>query len=343
MRINLPYLILGACLTLFSSASPTLAFPNDFDGDGKSDLAVYRPSFGQWYIFPSSSTCPPNIPATGYGGCVHQWGLSTDRFLSGDFDGDGRADQTVVRPNTMIWYIRFSSSGGNAVVQLGLPPDTIDAVDVDNNGISEMMVYRPSTDTWYIRYYSPSTGSVQVLSYYMPTFPGWITDYPASAQYSPVDGVEPGIYFHFISQPDNADRLGWTWLLRTTGSFGGYTHVFGSTSVLPAIGNYGPSAGTLDDWVRWIPTNGEWRTVQNANGAPANPPGITATFWGAPGDIPVSGDYDGDGINDPTVWRETNGTWFIKPSTGICPSYSTPYGIGGCSKQWGLTGDKPIL
>jgi hypothetical protein len=46
----------------------------DYDGDGKSDIAVWRPDDGVWYILPSGS--PGTYTAT-------QWGTVGDEAISG--------------------------------------------------------------------------------------------------------------------------------------------------------------------------------------------------------------------------------------------------------------------
>ncbi len=59
----------------------------DYDGDGRSDLAVFRPSTGFWYILRSSDGSF----------FAMQFGVETDILAPGDFDGDGKTDVAVYR------------------------------------------------------------------------------------------------------------------------------------------------------------------------------------------------------------------------------------------------------
>lgn len=106
----------------------------DFDGDGLSDFAVFRPSDSTWYIRGSTE-----------GPSAVRWGLPTDKLVPEDYDGDGKTDPAVFRDG--VWYL-LNSSEGPTGVQWGLPGDIPVAADYTGDGRSEIAVFRDGA--WWI-------------------------------------------------------------------------------------------------------------------------------------------------------------------------------------------------
>jgi spore coat protein A, manganese oxidase len=108
----------------------------DFDGDGKMDAAVYRPSDGVWYIRQSSDGQIRYI----------SWGLATDKFIPADYDGDGKTDPAVFRDG--VWYILRSSDNQVEYANFGLANDLPVPADYDGDGKADIGVFRDGV--WYI-------------------------------------------------------------------------------------------------------------------------------------------------------------------------------------------------
>jgi hypothetical protein len=76
----------------------------------------------------------------------------------------------------------------------------------------------------------------------------------------------------------------------------------------------------------WRPSQGNWYVINSSTNT------SIVYQWGLQGDIPVPGDYDGDGKTDLAVWRPVEGNWYIVfSSTGM-----------QAVAQWGLPDDIPV-
>jgi hypothetical protein len=119
----------------------------DFNADGRDEIAVFRPSEGNWYIYDNFEQSYRMV----------HWGASGDIPMARDFDGDARADIAVYRPSEGKWYILGSIFDQIIIRQFGLSEDIPVPSDFDKDGVSDIAVFRPSDATWYITRSSDNT------------------------------------------------------------------------------------------------------------------------------------------------------------------------------------------
>ncbi|HWG99128.1 MAG TPA: N-acetylmuramoyl-L-alanine amidase, partial [Pilimelia sp.] len=108
----------------------------DFDGDGVTDLALFRPGTGSWSI---------RYSTTGRVGGVRLGGPG-DVPVPADTDGDGRAEPMVYGTATGLWR----RAGAPAVRWGGVPGDVPVPADYGGDGRAELAVWRPTNGTWYV-------------------------------------------------------------------------------------------------------------------------------------------------------------------------------------------------
>lgn len=260
------------------TAAPGFRAPFDYDGDDKTDVSIFRPGLGQWWILSSSDSS--NFALT--------FGVSTDMITPADFTGDQKTDIAFFRPATGSWFILRSEDFTFFAFPFGTNGDIPAPSDFDGDNKADPTVFRPSTNTWFIQ---KSAGGTDIIGF------GSSGDKPVVADYDGDNKADIAIYRPALGQ----------WWVRRSSDLSVFALTFGLSSDRPVQGHY--TADNKADIAFFRPSSGEWFIQRSEDNSFFSFP------FGTPGDVPVPGDYDGDNRFDAGVFRPSANTWFVQRST----------------------------
>ncbi|PYT00096.1 MAG: hypothetical protein DMF63_09000 [Acidobacteria bacterium] len=261
-----------------SPAFPVQAL--DQDGDGITDLTVYRPSTGDWYTRGSTK----NI--------IRHFGADGDMPVAIPL-AFRNGESTVFRPSTGTWYSQLGCCTAQSVLW-GTAGD-IPTAEAFSGGINmNYTVFRPSTGMWYA-YVRPEDNLPHITLKF-----GLAGDIPVPGNYSPDRFADIAVY-----RPSTG-----VWYIFERSSFNVPDHIrivaFGIPGDKPVQGDY-DGDGLLDPAI-YRPSTGTWWVLRSSDNQQH------AFQFGSEEDIPATGDYDGDGIFDFAVFRPSTGNWYVRNS-----------------------------
>lgn len=238
------------------------------------------------------------------------------------YGGYSSSDYTQPR-NTRIQPMSWNSYGSpNLGTPVPLGQEIAEPItestafgDFDGDGLTDYALFTPSTGQWNVRSSTPP-GNISTFQFGqngdIPLIGNWSTSFTAeTAVFRPSNG---NWYVRF--QDGTSASLPW-----------------GTNGDIPLIGAW---SGQMRDEVVFRPSNGAWYIRFGDTGA------TTTVYWGGGGtntsDIPLVGNFGGNGMIDQVAYRPSNGGWYVRDGKSGNP-LGTFYWGGGP----GYTNDIPLI
>ena len=199
------------------------------------------------------------------------FGAENDLPVSGDYNGDGTADISLFRGSAGLWAAR-----GVTRVYFGGSSDQPAAGDYNGDGSCDIGIFRGSSGLWAIRGVTRSYFGVG-------------SDLPVSGDYNGDGSVDIALFRGSAG----------LWAVR------GVTRTyFGGSDDLPLPGDYSGSGSRSPAIFR--ESSGLWAVRS-----------VTRLYFGTDGDRPVPADFNGSGADDIGIFRPSSGLWAINGITRV--------------------------
>ncbi|MBP9663344.1 MAG: VCBS repeat-containing protein [Pyrinomonadaceae bacterium] len=292
----------------------------DMNGDTRTDWTLVRNIGGgptgqvAWFTSYNGSG----------GGQTDVFGTAADNFVSGDFDGDKKADVAVWRSNPIaaFFYILRSSDSTFVPIQWGITGDKPEVVgDYDGDNKADCAVYRSGASAgqqsfWHIL--KSSDGG------YLPIQWGQNGDFEAPGDYDGDGRMDAAVQ-------RNAGGGSAIFFIRYfNGTFSQI--VFGTPTDVIVPGDYDGDGKTDLAVTRGV--SGQMNWFYDPSSIPGTQ--IVQTIFGASAtDFRAQGDYDGDGRTDQAVWRPS-------ATPGQSAFFVNGSATGFFAFQHGQNGDYPV-
>lgn len=227
--------------------------PADYDGDNKTDAAIFRD--GVWWILNSLNNSVTTV----------QFGLAGDVPVPNDYDGDGRADIAVWRPSDGIWYQLRSLGNQFAAARFGLNGDKPVIGDFDGDGLGDLAIYRPADGVWHL--FRSADNSYVAFPFGISTDRPCAADFDGDGKTDPcvfratADGTQPDFYI-LESSDQTAVFVSW-----------------GLPGDIPMLGDYDGDGKT--DIGIFRAASHEWFWLRSSNAS------VGASNFGQTGDLSI--------------------------------------------------------